>query len=66
MLRHGRRFPMSAPQKPPRTGPPPANEKLGPRDAVAFVLAAFIHVLPYVAIAVGVFVLLLLVARLLG
>jgi hypothetical protein len=53
-------------RKPPRSGPPPANEKLGLRDAVAFVLAAFIHVLPYVAIAVGVFVLLLLVARLLS
>ena len=52
-------------QKPQPTGPP-ANEKLGPRDAVAFVLAAFLHVLPYVAIAVGVFVLLLLVVRLLG
>jgi hypothetical protein len=57
-------------RNPPRTGPPrtgpPANEKLGSRDVVAFVLAAFLHVLPYVAIAVGLFVLLLLVARLLG
>lgn len=51
------------PPREPRSGPPP-GQKLGLRDAVAFILAAFLHLLPYVAIAVGLFVLLLLIARL--
>jgi hypothetical protein len=54
------------PQEQPRSGPPQPGPKLGFRDVVAFTLAALGHVLPYVLIAVGVFVVLLWIARLLG
>lgn len=53
------------PHKPP-TGPPREGEKLGLRDAVAFILAALGLVAPYLGIAVGVFLLILLAVRLLG
>jgi hypothetical protein len=56
------------PQKPadqPRTGPPRGSDQLGLRDALAFMVAAFLRLLPYVAVVVGVFVLLLVIARLL-
>jgi len=53
-------------RKKPPGGPRREEERLGLREALAFILAALGLVAPYVALAVAAFLLILLIARLLG
>ena len=52
-------------RKKPPGGPRREEERLGLREALAFILAALGLVAPYVALAVAAFLLILLIARLL-